>query len=226
MGGETISDLIKLLDYLLPGFLAAWVFYGITSFPKPAQFERVVQAMVFTLIIRAGVYSIEALLLLIGKAIAFGPWSEKSSMIASVTLAIPLGVALGYCANNDVLHSFLRKYNVTRETSHPSTWFAAFCNAKTYVVLHLADERRIYGWPRDWPSDATNGHFALQKAKWLVATKKHPGQEIYEMTGVDAVLVKAADVVLVEFLESETFSENEQKAKQLPAPSAHEASER
>jgi len=39
---EITKDFIILVTYLLPGFLAAWVFYGLTSPPKPSQFERVV----------------------------------------------------------------------------------------------------------------------------------------------------------------------------------------
>jgi len=43
------KDFVTLLQYLLPGFVAAWVFYSFTSFPKPSQFERVVQALIFTI---------------------------------------------------------------------------------------------------------------------------------------------------------------------------------
>ncbi|WP_425032221.1 hypothetical protein [Pelagibius sp.] len=47
------EDIVGLLQYLLPGFLAAWVFYGLTAHQKPSQFERVIQALIFTLIVQA-----------------------------------------------------------------------------------------------------------------------------------------------------------------------------
>ena len=50
------NDIVVILQYLLPGFLAAWIFYGFTSHPKPSQFERVVQALIFTLIIHLAVF--------------------------------------------------------------------------------------------------------------------------------------------------------------------------
>jgi len=46
------QQVIALLQYLLPGFLAAWIFYGLTSYAKPSNFERVIQALIFTLFIQ------------------------------------------------------------------------------------------------------------------------------------------------------------------------------
>ena len=43
------KDFVTLLQYLLPGFVAAWIIYSFTSYPKPSQFERVVQALIFTI---------------------------------------------------------------------------------------------------------------------------------------------------------------------------------
>lgn len=43
---------LALLQFLLPGFLAAWVFYAFTSYRKPSEFERVIQALIFTLLIK------------------------------------------------------------------------------------------------------------------------------------------------------------------------------
>ncbi len=42
------KELVGIISYLLPGFLAAWIFYGLTAHPKPQPFERVVQALIFT----------------------------------------------------------------------------------------------------------------------------------------------------------------------------------
>lgn len=41
------NNATTLLTFLLPGFLSAWVFYGLTSHPKPPQFERTAEALVF-----------------------------------------------------------------------------------------------------------------------------------------------------------------------------------
>ncbi len=99
-------------------------------------------------------------------------------------------------ANNDHLHKILRKLGITRETSYPSEWFGAFLNDITFVVLHLDDERRLYGWPLEWPSQPTTGHFVIAEPSWL----NDDGTET-EVTGVSKIVVRANDVKWVEFLE-------------------------
>jgi len=199
------TDLIALLRYLLPGFLAAWIFYGFTSYPKPSQFERVVQALIFTLIIQAGVYCVKAFLLWVGSYIVLGAWNTQSEVVASIITATILGIVFAYFANTDKFHSFFRRLGITRETSFPSEWFGVFSKKVTYVVLHLNDERRIYGWPIEWPSEPGKGHFSLQQASWLDEDKQTP------LTGVDSVLIKGEDVKWVEFMNKTWENENGKK---------------
>jgi len=193
---ENISkDLISLLQYLLPGFITAWVFYGFTSYPKPSQFERVVQALIFTVIIQAMIFLTKAFLLLAGHFCLVGSWNEVSRLIWSILFAFVLGLLICYFANNDKLHAVFRKWGVTQETSYASEWFGAFLNNVTYVVLHLNDERRLYGWPIEWPSEPGNGHFLITDASWLDTD----GKEI-QITGVENMLIDAKDVKWVEFM--------------------------
>ena len=46
-------ETLSLLFFLLPGFVAAWVFYGLTAHPRKDTLERVIQALIFTVIVRA-----------------------------------------------------------------------------------------------------------------------------------------------------------------------------
>lgn len=197
------KDTITLLQYLLPGFLAAWVFYALTSFPKPSQFERVVQALIFTLIAQALVFVERAVLLQPGRFIQLGTWNSDSDIVASTITGIVVGLLASFAANNDTLHWYLRKFRITRETSYPSQWYRAFLKGETYIVLHLKDERRIYGWPQEWPSDPSKGHFVLQKTSWLDGTEDVP------MKGVETVVVNVQDVEIVEFMELPKESSND-----------------
>lgn len=188
------SDLIQLLRYLLPGFLSAWVFYEFTSFIKPSQFERVVQALIFTLIVQVCVFSYKSLALYLSKYWVIGPWNKDAELVVSVLLAAILGFVFAYFANSDKFHSVVRKLGVSRETSYPSEWFGEFSNKITYVVLHLDGERRLYGWPKEWPSSPDKGHFSIQQASWL-----NGGEEI-PLAGVETILIPAKDVQMVEFM--------------------------
>ena len=48
--GELAESTVQLLNYLISGFLTAWIFYSLTPFKINNQFERVIQALIFTLI--------------------------------------------------------------------------------------------------------------------------------------------------------------------------------
>ena len=121
--------------------------------------------------------------------------SNSFNLIWSVIFAIILGFIFSYYSNNDKLHKFLRDKNITRETSYASEWFGAFLKNVTYIVLHLKDGRRLYGWPREWPTDPKNGHFVIEQASWL-----EENNEI-ELEEVNQVLIDTSQVELVEFME-------------------------
>ncbi len=200
------KNLVSALQYLLPGFLAAWVFYGFTSFPKPSQFERVIQALIFTLIIQLAVFIEKSAALKAGELFLIGDWTNRSELGCSTITAFILGALFAYFANNDKFHKLARKIGLTRETSYPSEWFGAFLKNVTYVVLHLKDERRLYGWPIEWPSEPDKGHFVLEQPSWLDEDKEIP------ITGVSSVMVNVKDVKWVEFMEK-IWEENDGKKR-------------
>jgi fructose-specific phosphotransferase system IIC component len=106
------TDLVGLLEFLLPGFIAAWVFYGLTSYPKTSQFERVVQALIYTLLIRAVVAAL---------GLVFeSTWNDEIRSFVSVIVALVLGLGLSGFANSDLFHAGVRALGLTRETSYPS----------------------------------------------------------------------------------------------------------
>ncbi len=201
--GSITTNIISILQFLLPGFVAAWLFYTLTSYSKPSQFERVVQALIFTLFIQAIVSIVKYLTLTIGKYWSIGNWAESSSLIVSILIAIAFGVAFSHFANNDKIHKYLRDKGVTRETSFPSEWFGTFLNNVTFVVIHFEDERRLYGWPIEWPSESTQGHFVIADPSWLT----EDGEK--RITGVSNILVDVKDVKWVEFLEKTWEQDNE-----------------
>lgn len=201
------TEVVQLLRYLLPGFLAAWVFYGFTSHPKPSEFERVVQALIFTLFVQAMVYCVQAGSLWIGQFYSLGNWNDNSELLSSIFCATLLGFLFAYFANTDKFHELIRECGITKETSYPSEWFGALSENATYVVLHLSDERRIYGWPSVWPSESTKGHFSLQEASWL-----HEDGKETPLQGVQSILIRAKDVKWVELMTKTWEEPNEQKS--------------
>jgi hypothetical protein len=98
------QNIINIFQYLLPGFLSAWIFYGFTSYPKPSQFERIIQALIFTLIIQATVYVEKNILLSINIYQNFNIRNNHSEIVCSTVSAIILGTIFSFFANNDKFH--------------------------------------------------------------------------------------------------------------------------
>jgi len=189
------SELVTLLKYLLPGFLAAWVFYGFTAHEKSSQFERVVQAVIFTLIVQ----SILALLTLTGLTEDLKTNTSAQDFL-SVVIAIFIGFIFALFANRDWLHAVLRKIGFTKQTAYPSEWFGTFNKYDGYIVLHLNDGRRIYGWPKEWPPSHDQGHFYIVEVSWLEGeTEEHYLGD----KGVQGILIAAHEVRWVEFMKKE-----------------------
>ena len=55
--------------------------------------------------------------------------------------------------------------------------------------------RRLYGWPSEWPSDPSEGHFLIQDGEWLLENNERE-----PITGVVAILIPVSEVEMVEFL--------------------------
>ena len=181
------SEIVTVLIFLLPGFVAAAIFYSLTSHPRPSDLERVIQALIFTVIGQAIVTAI----LLSG----ISPLIKKWELVAAVLIAVLLALIAAYVSNNDTMHGILRRIRVTKETSYPSEWYSAFSrHPNCYVVLHLKGERRLYGWPEEWPSRSDQGHFRIAEGEWLIDEERRPA------TGVSAILIPASEVEMVEFL--------------------------
>ncbi|NKC15454.1 MAG: hypothetical protein GKR94_25645 [Gammaproteobacteria bacterium] len=156
------AEVLAVLEYVLPGLLAAWVFHAFTSYPKPEQWEPPVQALIFTLLVQGLSTTLRLIVECKLGVAATKSWSDGVSTTINAVLALLLGFVFAYFANTDKFHALVRKARISKETSYPSEWFGEFSQNITYVVLHLIDGRRVYGWPKEWPSNRQTGHFTIQ----------------------------------------------------------------
>ena len=191
---DLVREVIPLLQYLIPGFLAAWIFYSLTAFKRPDSFGQIVQALIFTFVIHGLVGALGWALKGFGdRFFAIGPWGTVAQSLCSFVVAVLLGLGSCYIANNDRLHRFLRARKITTQTSYSSEWYSAFTSYPRYVVLHLFDERRLYGWPSEWPSDPSAGQFVIREPSWL---DERGGETALT---AEALLIDVSKVQWVEF---------------------------
>jgi hypothetical protein len=191
------KEIIGVISYLLPGFLAAWVFHGLTPHPKKSPFERIVQALIFTAVIQGVVVGANLTYdhyYELGK-IDWGGWGDRTSQVVPMIVAVGLGLLFAFFANHDYLHGVLRFLRITKRTSYPSEWFSAFNKDKRNVILHLKGKRRLYGWPTEWPDHPKSGHFVINNATWLL-----DDGDCAPLVFVARMLISASDVEMVEIM--------------------------
>ena len=162
------TDLISLLYALLPGFVAAWVYHSLTAHRKDLPFERVVHALIYTVIIQVFVILFRDIYFVIGRFYSFGTWSEDSALVNSLVVAVLFGLISARYSNNGAFHLLLRNWGWTRRTSHPSEWYSAFSRELRWIILHLKGGRRLYGWPEEWPDHPDRGQFVIDQPEWLL----------------------------------------------------------
>lgn len=195
------SQVIEVVYALMPGFLAAWIFFGLTARRKPSPFERTVQALIYTAIVQACVAPVRWLCTWIGSnVVAWAAWTTDVQLCWSIAVAVAVGLIFAGIANTDKLHRLVRP-RLSIQTSYESEWFGAFAENDRYVVLHMAGERRLYGWPQEWPNQPDEGHFVITDAEWLDLDEGGNIVRI-QLANVSSILIPAGDVEFVEFMKS------------------------
>ncbi len=204
MFSQIPSTLLELLLFLLPGFIAAAIFYSLISHSKPNSFERTILALIFTFIVQSIMPIVQAMV----PSIAPTQQDTYGSLAWLAALfAIVLGIFAAICINHDWPHRLFRILKITKENTYSSEWYSAFSqHERSYVVLHLYDGRRVYGWPTEWPSRPAEGHFHLEEAEWIEESKMNTNSKYRE--SVISLLVPVIDVQIVEFVPISEQSQN------------------
>lgn len=191
------SEVVGIIYYLMPGFITAWIFYGLTAHRRLSPFERTVQALIFTALVRALLLPLKGILVVIGTwtPLTIGDWTSNVEFVFSVVIAIVLGHVVAFAANRNAYHQKLYEWGITSRTSYPSEWYSTFTRCRQYITLHLNGQRRLMGWPYEWPDHPDTGHFVIQEPTWIL----DDNTEIPVLTD-EFILVPAASVEMVEIL--------------------------
>lgn len=165
---DKLKDLIPVLLFLLPGFVSAGIVEMLVVRKSKDTFGRIVEALIFT-VFNLVVFTVFRSLL---EHIPLLRFDHSNFFTAGNTLlmtACALGIGLLWSAEltNEVLLGRLRNLKITEKTAKASTWGETFVNSKKFVVVHLEDGRRIYGWPTFYSDDPAERALYLEDASWL-----------------------------------------------------------
>lgn len=192
IGGDGV---LQVLLGLLPGFLTVALIQTLTVREKKKEFERVVQALLYTFICHLVWQLVKALVHVIQNWNGHSPWEPTvtTEFVGLAVCAVGLALVMTSVINHGWVHAVFRKLRLTKQGSRPSGWYDAFYRRqRQYVVLHLKDGRRIFGWPLTFSELPSEGHIFLVDAQWLDSTAQD--------NNPTSLLVQVADIRFVEFV--------------------------
>jgi Family of unknown function (DUF6338) len=201
-----IKDLFPILLFLLPGFVSVGVIEVLCVRKAKDVFGRVVEALIFTMLNLASFLVVRSLLELVPE-IKFGhdQFFTPGNVSLMALCALIIGIAFAAEINHEwVLGTLNNRFHLTRKTAKPSTWNETWTHARKYVVVHLDDGRRIYGWPTFYSDDPEERALFLEDASWLDDDNKL----INEGSPISMLLDKNSGIKLVEFLEPNATHQN------------------
>ena len=163
-----LRELLPILVFLLPGFVSSGIVEMLVVRKSRETFDKCVEALIFTTI-NLAVFFIARWLLELIPHVHFG--KDNYFTAGNLTLMTASSVAIGIvCANeatNEHIFKRLRDRRITRKTLKVSTWNETFVSEQRWVIVHLKDDRRIYGWPLFYADDPADRAIYLQPASWL-----------------------------------------------------------
>ena len=193
-----------LLFYLLPGFLGSLVYDFLAESRKRDNFERIVAALVLTLvswvILNAG-FKVPLLPL---------PFDDKTTLTAVLNafvgrnllyeslLAIAVATLIAVLNNTRITYTILNTLRITTKASSVDVWADTFDRYRGFWVgLRFSDGRLLIGWPKFYSQFGDAREVFLADATWLVPD----GSGTLTPSDVDGAGVYIADITKIEAIE-------------------------
>jgi hypothetical protein len=200
----TESFLVVLL--LLPGFLAGRVFSLVAVQRRRSSLDTLGEIVLFEFLIVC-TYG------LVSDHLGWWPaleWpthtngdsptvdilrSNGPALTSLLALAIFLGVVVGWLHNLDQPLAILRRWGVTRQSTHATVWQGALFNHRSWIVVHLESGERIVGWPTRFSDTPEEGALFLSDAAFV-----GDDDQLSEIRGPGLLLIREARIRMIEFL--------------------------
>ncbi|MGH9734027.1 MAG: DUF6338 family protein [Candidatus Acidiferrales bacterium] len=168
-------EALVILIVLLPGFFAARIEQRLTVNPDQDEFDRVVEALIYSFFIYVIFTLIDRTFPVALKIKTQG--SENSYSYSLVTsplllallplIALVLAVLVSSATNRDWFGRFFRWIGVTSRTWRPAIWNDVFLSHSGIVQVELADRRSVIGWLKYYSDRPVNASLFLERASWV-----------------------------------------------------------
>lgn len=191
---EISSELLPVLQLLMPGFLTTMTFYWFAEVIKPNQFERVLQALVCTPIIQLLLIPTEQIAYKLGDIFQLGYWTSESQTYASIGLALVIGIILAFLCNKDIIYRLARLCHITTKSAQGDQIDHFKRSGKTPTLFHFKDGRCVSGYMLNFPTYSSPNTFFIKDPEWIGKDgEPQPNPEC------DRMLIYTADISSIDF---------------------------
>lgn len=197
-------EALNILLLLLPGFMSGQIFYSLFQSGDVSVSKRVLDALLFSFVIYLLVSSFiswEPLAYVKADSGHFEYVFNKNNTIIWLSIAaiILVPIIVGFFYFSDLVHTILRKLNVTTKTSRSNTWNDAFLTQYRYVIVTLKDGRRVRGYPTMFSTDPEEGFLYLYNPAWINDDKEKEDEPDYIESNCHGFLLNRDNIELIEF---------------------------
>jgi Family of unknown function (DUF6338) len=195
-------DAFAILVVLLPGFLCARLEQRLTVRRDQGELGQVVDALlnsfliyvIFAAFTRSFPVSLTSRTTEPGVTRYFIETNLLGLGLLAL-IALVLGVATSFAANNDIFGRLFRWMNVSRRSWRESIWSDVFHNFGEAVQVELADGRVVMGWLKYFSDQPAEARLFLERAAWV---DEHRNRIPIDGPGI--FLTKESGIQVVAFL--------------------------
>jgi hypothetical protein len=161
------------------------------------NFARLVEALVLSFIIYAVLVAVlgEPLVVPLDRD-SLSPFAvSRTFILGAVVLAVLIPLGFGFLDARDIHMKVLRKLGLTAKTSRDTTWLDVFMDNRSYVIVNLSGQRRVFGWPKYYSNTPEEGLLFLQNPSWIDANGSYRPLDVRGL-----FLVERGAIESIEFL--------------------------
>ncbi len=203
-------ELLNTILLIAPGFISVKIFDIIGKRKNNTAWEKLIEAIIFFFLIyifTSFCYEWKTFISLSESKPPIFIVEKDFIFLGLLTFfSVLFPVIFTYLVYSDWYMKLLRKIKITDQTGRASTWIDVFSEQKRFLIVHLKDNRSIYGWPLYFSNNSDEGHIYLQFPEWR-------GEDEKVFTASEqthGILIQKEEIELIEFVKEE--DENNQES--------------
>ena len=170
---EITFETLSVLMFLIPGFMVTLIRDGLVFSGKRDKAVVLVEALIWSFLIYmvlSGFFSVQPVHLVetkSGEKTSYGIIYSGGAIWLIFATSLAFAALSAWIINNDRLTRVFRFLKITTRSSRGSIWLDVFAVQKRYVIVHLVDGRRVFGWVMNYSNTAKDACIYLYDFAWI-----------------------------------------------------------